>query len=315
MPLKAATDRLYPGIRSSVFSGGRQLGFPFAGVGNYVLFYNKKDFAAAGIPGPPRTWPELTADAIKLTDRARNHYGIYLPLGASEWSSYVWESLLWSNGGELVSKDGKHAAFDSGAGVRALTSWTDLVQRYRAAPRTSYAQAGSYDGAPAFAGHDVSMIIEGQFALATFRDAKIDFGVAPMPVGTSGRSIGGVGVGVASVFDKGATANRASETFLNWLGLPAQGAYLASANGGLPSSPDQLDEPLVRKQIAGDPTYKTFSDQLRSSRSRPTILAYAALSQALYTQIDAALRGSVTPRAALAKAAKQADRALAGGNG
>ena len=129
-----------------------------------------------------------------------------------------------------------------------------------------------------------------------------------MPAGTSGSSIGGIGVGVASVFDKGATANRAAETFLNWLGLPAQGAYLASANGGLPSSPTSSTQPLVQKQIAGDPTYKTFADQLRSSRSRPTILAYAALSQALYTQIDAALRGSVAA-AALAKAA--ADAAIA----
>ncbi|RLV48524.1 ABC transporter substrate-binding protein [Nocardioides mangrovicus] len=306
--LKDVTDRLYPGIRQSVFSGGRQLGFPISGVGNFVLFYNKADFAAAGITRAPQTWPELIADAKKLTVGKR--YGIYIPLGASEWSSYVWETLLWSNGGELLSKDGRHAAFDSPAGVQALTWWTDLVRQEKAAPSTSYAQAGSYDGAPAFAGHDVSMIIEGQFALSVFKDAKIDFGVAPLPAGTTGKAIGAVGVGVASVFDKGARANRAAETFLDWLGQPRQGAYLASSNGGLPSSPDQIDQPLVRKQIAQDPTYTTFSDQLKSSRSRPTVLAYAAVSQALYTQIDAALRGRLSPQAALHKAAQQADAAL-----
>jgi multiple sugar transport system substrate-binding protein len=314
-PLKAVTDRLYPGIRSGLFSHGKQLAFAISGVGNYVLFYNKKDFAAAGITHPPRTWPELTQDAVKLTTADHKRYGIYIPLGASEWSSYVWESLLWANGGELLSKDGKHAAFDGKAGVTALKWWTDLIQRLHAAPTTSYAEAGSFDGAPAFAGHDVSMIIEGQFALQTFRSAKIDFGVAPMPIGTTGKSVGGIGVGVASVFDKGNTANHAAETFLNWIGQPAQGAYLASANGGLPSSPDQLSQPLVKKQIKGDPTYKTFSDQLRSSRSRPTVLPYAGLSQALYTQIDSALRGSQSPQAALRKAKQQADAALAHGNG
>jgi multiple sugar transport system substrate-binding protein len=314
-PLKAVTDRLYPGIRQGLFSHGKQLAFAISGVGNYVLFYNKKDFAAAGIKEPPRTWPELTQDAIKLTTKDHKRYGIYIPLGAAEWISYVWESLLWANGGELLSSNGKHAGFDDRAGVTALKWWTDLTRRYHAAPTTSYAQAGSFDGAPAFAGNDVSMIIEGQFALQTFRSAKIDFGVAPMPVGTTGKSAGGIGVGVASVFDKGATQNHDAETFLNWIGQPAQGAYLAATNGGLPSSPDQLSQPLVRKQIKTDPTYKTFADQLRSSRSRPTILPYAAVSQALYTQIDSALRGSQSPQAALRKARQQADAALAQGSG
>jgi multiple sugar transport system substrate-binding protein len=48
----------------------------------YALFYNKADFAAAGISSPPRTWTEFQADAKKLTTAGR--YGIG-PLKASAW--------------------------------------------------------------------------------------------------------------------------------------------------------------------------------------------------------------------------------------
>jgi hypothetical protein len=68
------------------------------GVGDYVLFYNKKDFAKAGISSPPATWTQLESDAIKLSDPAKHHYGIYIPFGTDEWISYDWESLLWAAG-------------------------------------------------------------------------------------------------------------------------------------------------------------------------------------------------------------------------
>jgi multiple sugar transport system substrate-binding protein len=313
--LTAQTNALYPGIKSALFYKGQQLGLALGGVGDYVLFYNKKDFAKAGIKTPPTTWNEVEADAIKLSNPAKNHYGIYIPLGSSEWISYDWEGLLWANGGQLLNKAGTKVAFDSPAGVKALTTWVNLVQKDHAAPTTSFAQAGSYDGAPAFASDAVSMIIEGQFALSTFRTAKVDFGVAPFPKGTSGKSSTGIGVGVASVFDKGKAANKAAITFLQWLGDPAQGAYLTATSNGLPSAPNQLQEPALKAAAAKDPTYNTFAAQLKSGQSRPTVPAYAAISQALSTQINAALTGHETPQQALKKAAAAGNKAIANGSG
>jgi ABC-type glycerol-3-phosphate transport system substrate-binding protein len=308
--LKPETDALYPGIRTALMYQGKQLGFALGGVGDYCLFYNKTDFKNAGITSPPTTWAEVEQDAIKLSNPAKHHYGIYIPLGSSEWISYLWEGFLWANGGQFLSSDGKSVAFDSKAGVDALTTWVNLIRKDHAAPMNSYAEAGSYDGAPAFAGDNVSMIVEGQFALQPFRDAKIDFGVAPFPTGTSGKSATGIGVGVASVFDHGDSANKAAEEFLQWLGQPAQGAYLTAQSSGLPSAPNQLTQPAVRKEAASDPTYKVFADQLKTGQSRPTIPAYAAISTALSTEIDAALRGTISPADALAKAAQQGNQAI-----
>jgi ABC-type glycerol-3-phosphate transport system substrate-binding protein len=311
--LKTETASLYPGIKSALFYQGQQLGMALGGVGDYVLFYNKKDFAQAGITSPPATWTQVEADAIKLSDPAKHHYGIYIPFGTNEWISYDWESMLWSNGGQFTNAAGTKTEFDSPAGVAALTLWKNLVQKDHAAPTTSYAQAGSYDGAPAFASDAVSMIVEGQWALSEFKG--VDYGVAELPAGTSGHSAVGIGIDVGSVFDHGSSANTAAETFLQWLSAPAQGAYLDSESSGLPSSPAQLSQPAVKKEEASQPTYQVFASQLNTGLSRPTIPAYTAISTDLATEINAALTGSISPAAALAKAASEGNQAISAGSG
>jgi multiple sugar transport system substrate-binding protein len=310
--LKTQTAQLYPGIRSALSYKGKQLGMALGGVGDYVLFYNKSDFKAAGISGPPTTWTQLESDAVKLSNPAKKRYGIYIPFGTAEWISYDWESALWSNGGQLVTPDGSKTAFDSPAGVAALTLWTNLVRKDHAAPTTSYAQAGSYDGAPAFASNAVAMIVEGQWALSEFKN--VDFGVAELPAGTSGHSATNIGIGVASVFDHGTAANNAAITFVQWLSDPAQGAELANLNGGLPSGPSQLTYAAVKQEEAAEPTYSVFANQLTTGQTRPTIPAYTAISTALATEINAALTGGISPSAALAKAAATGDAAIASGS-
>jgi multiple sugar transport system substrate-binding protein len=313
-PLKAETSQLYPGIRSALSYQGKQLGMALGGVGDYVLFYNKTDFAKAGIASPPATWAQVEADAVKLSDPAKKHYGIYIPWGTDEWISYDWESLLWANGGQLLNSSNTKVAFDSPAGVAALTTWVNLVRKDHAAPTTSYAQAGSFDGAPAFASNAVSMIIEGQWAVSEFDTAKLNYGVALVPAGTSGQSAANIGIGVASVFTQGGSAaQNASVTFVKWLAQPAQGAYLTAVSGGLPSAPNQLGQPAVKKEVASQATYQTFAAQLKTGHTRPSVPAYAQVSLDLATEIQAALNGTVTPAQALAKAAAEGNQAIASG--
>ncbi len=311
--LADVTNMLYPGIKSALIYQGKQLGLALGGVGNYLLFYNKDHFKDAGLSLPPATWAEVETSAAKLTDPSKKRYGIYIPLGSSEWISYTWEALLWANGGEILNPDATKVAFNSQAGVDALTTWYNLVVKDKTAPSTSYAQGGSFDGAPAFASGAVSMIIEGQWALAEFD--KINYGVALMPQGTTGKSAANIGIGVATVFDKGAEANTASEAFLNWLGQPEQGGYLTAQSGGLPSAPNQLDQQAVKDQIAKQPTYQTFAQQLTFGHTRPSVPAYAAISQALSDNINLCLTGKLSPQAALSAAETAGNAAIANAGG
>ena len=53
----------------------------------YGLYYNKAQFAAAGISGPPTTWTQLIADAKKLTKGG--HWGLTLEAGQ------IPENITW----------------------------------------------------------------------------------------------------------------------------------------------------------------------------------------------------------------------------
>jgi multiple sugar transport system substrate-binding protein len=312
--LTSETNALYPGIKSALFYNGKQLGMALGGVGDFVLFYNKTDFAKAGISGPPTTWTQLEADAIKLSDPAKKQYGFYVPWGTAEWTSYEWESLLWANGGQLLNSGDTQTAFDSPAGVAALTTWVNLVRKDHAAPTTSYAEAGSFDGAPAFSSNAVAMIVEGQWAVPEFATAKVDYGVALVPAGTSGHSAANIGIGVATVFTQGTSAaQQASIQFVKWLAQPAQGAYLTSTSGGLPSAPAQLQQSAVQKEAATSTGYQTFATQLQTGQTRPTVPAYTQVSLDLATEIQDALNGTVTPSQALAKAASEGNQAISSG--
>ncbi|WP_147341436.1 ABC transporter substrate-binding protein [Actinomadura logoneensis] len=306
--LKQETAGLYPGIKDALFYKGKQLGFARSGVGDIVLFYNKKDFKEAGIANPPATWAELVEDAKKLTDPGKKRFGYYVPLGEAEWITFAWTPLLRANGGDLLTPDGTRSAFNTPQGVKALQTWVDLMTA-KAAPTTSFAQAGSFDGAPAFASHTVSMMANGQWAVDTFKKAGLDFGVAPLPRGDAGPSTS-VGMEVAALLKTSRAQERAGLEFIRYLARPQVGAHLAAANGGLPSAPDQLQQPELKEHIAKDPYYQTFADGLKFGKGRPMTPAYNAVSEALYTEISKALRGRQTAQQALANAAGKADKAL-----
>lgn len=308
--MTSLTNALYPGIRNSLFYRGKQLGMALSGVGDILLFYNKTDFKAAGITSPPKTWAEVVTDAQKLSDPAKHHWGIYVPLGDAEWISYAWEPMLWANGGHFLNSTDTKATFDSKAGVEALTTWVNLIHKYHAAPDRSFAVGGNFDGSPAFASNTVAMLIDGPWDLSTFEKAKIDFGVSEFPAGTKS-SATNIGIGVEALFKKSSAKEAAGLAFMKYMASPSVGAYLAATSGGQPSSPAQLKEPTLEKAVANNPYYHVFAANLATGHVRPISPAYNAVSQDLWTEINDALDGKVSPSAALKKAASEADRALA----
>lgn len=311
--LTAQTNALYPGIKSSLFYRGKQLGMAFSGEGDLVLFYNKADFAAAGISSPPQTWTQLETDAAKLTDPAKKRWGFYVPFGDAEWISFAFEPLLWADGGSLLNSSQTKAAFDSPAGVKALTTWVDFVRTDKVAPDESFAEAGNFDGDPAFESNTVAMFISGQWEISAFTKDKLDYGVAEFPAGTVGRSTN-IGIGVMALLQTTPAEDAAGLNFMKFLSTPAEAAYLTEQSGGLPDSADVLSQPSMKSFIASSPSYNVFAANEQYGQVRPITPAYNAVSQALYTEINAALHGSVTPSQALAIAAKNADTALASNN-
>jgi multiple sugar transport system substrate-binding protein len=306
--LTGLTNQLYPGIRKSLFYRGQQLGMATGGVGDIALFYNKTDFAQAGITSPPTTWAQVAADAAKLTDASAHRYGFYVPTGDAEWISYDWEPVLWGDGGSLLNGSQTKATFDSAAGIKALSTWVNMVRSQKVAPTASYAADGNFDGPTAFASNAVAMITDGPW-LEGEVPKGLDYGVAPYPAGSAGGSTN-IGIGVVALLKTTPAEDQAGLAFIKFLASPAEGAYLTAQSGGLPSSPSQIGQPVL-KQAESAKWYSVFANDLKYGQLRPLNPQWYTASSYLYTQISNAIAGKVTPAQALSTAAHQVDQALA----
>lgn len=164
-----------------------------------VLYYNKDLFKEAGIETPPAdaknawTWDEMIKVAQKLTTDANGKhptdagfdpenivtYGINVPTTEMTWMSFV-----MSNGGGLVSKDGKELLFGSDATIEALQAIADLANVYHVCP--SPAQASSVPTVDtALLTKKVAMSIDGQWSCQTLGEAakteSLNFGIGVLP--------------------------------------------------------------------------------------------------------------------------------------
>jgi multiple sugar transport system substrate-binding protein len=305
--LTALTNDLYAGVRKSVFYRGQQLGMPIAAIGDIALFYNKADFAQAGITSPPTTWTQLEADAAKLTDPSAHRYGFYVPTGDNEWISYDWEPVLWGDGGSLLNANQTKATFDSTAGIKALSTWVNMVRSQKVAPAASYETGGNYDGPDAFTSNAVAMITDGQW-LEGEMSKGLDYGVAPYPAGSAGTSTN-IGEPVVGLLKTTPAQDQAGLTFIKFLASPAEAAYLADQSGGLPSSPAQLSQPVMQKAESAK-FFSVFATNLKYGQTRPLNPQWYTASSYLFTEINDAIAGKVTPAQALSTAATEVDQAL-----
>ena len=97
----------YPASQQTVSPGGKVIGFP-ALIDNLSVIYNKKLFAAAGVPDPSPnwTWDQFRAVAKKLTNPAKHIFGVNYPIGGDLLdTSWRFFPGLWQRGGQILSAE------------------------------------------------------------------------------------------------------------------------------------------------------------------------------------------------------------------
>lgn len=94
------------------------------------LLYNRELFTRAGLDpnSPPTTWAEVQADAKKIAALGNGTVG-YADYSASNEGGWHFTAEIYSQGGSMVTPDGKHAAFDSDAGRAVLTNLQQMRWR------------------------------------------------------------------------------------------------------------------------------------------------------------------------------------------
>lgn len=100
------------------------------------LFWRKDMFKAAALEAP-RTWDDVVAAAKKLTVPEKGQFGIAMAGKPDFQIRQIWETILYSNGGNLIDRSGKVIA-DSPESVRATEIYRAL---FASSPPGSLANA------------------------------------------------------------------------------------------------------------------------------------------------------------------------------
>jgi multiple sugar transport system substrate-binding protein len=302
----------WAGERAVATVNGKVIGIP-ALVDNLAVVYNKTLFARAGLqpPGPGWTWQQFQADAKKLTNLPTKQYGTAYVTPGSEDTVWHWEALLWEAGGQLLSADGKQAAFDSPAGLASLNSLRTMA----VTDKSMYLDPTDSAYANLFNSGKIGMLVTGPWDLSAF--PNVHYGVQIMPTypGTSGghQTISGPDNWV--IFNNGAARVAAAEKFILWLTAPAQLRYFSLHTGDLPTRQSVGNAAGLSQQMnTALPGVSTFTANLANvKQARPQIPQYPKISQILGTMIVSVLLGKSQPQAALSAAAQQVNQVLAAG--
>jgi len=300
----------YVGERDVATVNGKVIGIP-ALVDNLAVVYNKKLFAAAGlpVPGPNWTWQQFTADAQKLTNAATKQYGTAYVTPGTEDTVWHWEALLWEAGGGLLTADNKKAAFDSAAGLESLNTLRTL-----ATDKSVYLDPTDNAYTNLFNSGKIGMLVTGPWDLNSFPD--VDYGVQVMPSypgsAAGHQTISGPDNWV--VFNNGSSQESAAKQFLLWLTAPAQVKAFSLATGDLPTRTSVANAAgfgaQMNKLLPGADTF--ISNLSEVKQARPQIAQYSQISTVLGNMVVSVLLGKSTPQAALTSAASQVNTALAG---
>jgi multiple sugar transport system substrate-binding protein len=251
---------------------GKRCSLPLLGDA-YGLYYNKKEFAAAGITAPPRTLSEFKADAVKLT---RSRGDSYSQLGfmpdfhgyestpghfAAQWGVTYFDA----DGRSQVAKDPGFAAMFTWQQdmVRSLGGFAKL-EKYRT---TFGDEFGSKN--PLHTGQ-VAMGIDGEWRLGMARDAGMnDLAVAPFPVPddqAAGYGKGYITGTIIGIADTSAKKNAAWELVKFMTTDTDAVVSFANAIHNVPSTLAALKSPALDK----DPGFRTFISIAQNPQSTTT---------------------------------------------
>lgn len=277
-----------------------------------ALVYNKGHFRAAGIDPniPPKTWNDLKEYSKKLTldkdgDGKTDQYGFYVPAypgsgPLSIWEVLQWSPYLWQAGGEIIDSAQTKVLFNSEAGVQALTLWKEIYDQLNFSNYSFTHDMGLASGS-------ISMIMDGPWDLPTFRKMKnIDWAVASLPEGPKGKATYIAGESLA-IFKQSKIPD-AAWTFVKWVTQPEIQEMFSISSGYLPIRKSVLEHESYKAFLETDHAMKSFVDQIKIARQRPTIdRYYVNINQFIAEAIEQTLIGNKSPKQVLDEAAEKSN--------
>lgn len=263
--IKAEKDWASKGYDGSLMTlgqvKGKQYGMGFS-LSTPIIYFNadlvKK---AGGDPDNfPKTWEGIFALAKKIDDPANKIYGFHF-----DWDitgNWMWQALVFSNGGTMLTPDEKKVAFDGPAGQKALAALASMVN---AGTMRDVSQATALQdfvtGRLGIWAHSTSRLAgvtkqsQGVFTLRT----------ASFPLGAGAESRLPAGGNVAMITAKDPAKQKAAWEYIKFATGPVGATAMVKGTGYFPANALPAKDPnMLGAFYAANPNHMVAIRQLPS---------------------------------------------------
>ncbi|MEV4411497.1 ABC transporter substrate-binding protein [Catellatospora sp. NPDC049609] len=271
-------------------------------------YYRKDIFAEAGLSAAPKNFDELRDMGRKLTKREG---GKLVRAGLDILANDLRQTflpLLWANGGELFTPDGK-VAFNSPAGVGALQFMTDVILTDKTED-FGFTAPGAATGVPLVQGRAAMMVGHNNVWLEIeknapdlIKDGKIGF----FPIANT-----------RPAMFQGGTLGTVSAKSQSPAAAKALVRYLADSDAALAACKQRGNVPALKalessEYVKANPAVQFAMGNLDAAYSEGGVPAWLEIRGDFKAAIESALLGKKTPQQALDELAAKATEAMARG--
>jgi multiple sugar transport system substrate-binding protein len=271
-------DEFIPSTVETALYEGKYWAVPFNTNAGFV--YYRTDQAAQA----PEDWQTMY-------EEAQQGNGLIYQGAQYEGLTVNFLELLYSAGGDVVNEDGTEATADSQETRDVLTFMVQGVED-GAVPKavTTYMEEESRR---AFEAGTATFMRNWPYAYALAKESKIadDFAVATFPSyqGNQGSGVlGGYNLGISAYSEN----PEGSLAFINFATSPEQQVLMVTKASLPPVTSAVYDDPEAKKAL---PFAAELRDAVAQAEPRPVTPVYPQISEAIYTNVYAALQGDMSP--------------------
>lgn len=304
--LKAHFEGISPnGLQLGVLNGKTYgLAYTFS---TPVLFYNADLFKAAGLDpdNPPKTWAEVKTAALALTKKTKAEgiaTGIFGP-SAGDW---LFQGVLRSNNGSLMSPDRKTLAFAEPASVEAVAMLRDLYDS------GAYTNLDITAAMEAMASGNVGMYLQTsaiQGFLVKGSQGKFDLRASTMPrFGDKPQRPNNSGSALV-ILSRDPLKQRAAWELMKFMTSKEAYTVITSEIGYLPLRADIVDDPkYLGNWVKEHPLIQPNLEQLRMLERWESFPGpnYRQIQKTMMEGAEMAVFGGTDPAAAMQAAQRSA---------
>jgi multiple sugar transport system substrate-binding protein len=298
-----------PGLVAGATYNGQVYGAPF--FEDQGFLYYRKDLLAKAHMSVPQTWEQMESDAATLVHKNYVKYGYVWQGDSYEGLTCNFMEYLGSAGGTVLNSGMNQSTVNSPAGQKALTFMRSLITSGASPSSVTTMQEGQ--AMSAFATGQAAFLRNWDYGYSYANTASSPssvvgkVGVAPLPTFAGQTYPGTSNIGGWNLYINPHSKNvNADLTFIRWMtGTTAQ-TILATQFSEIPTVQSVRTSAAV---VAKNPVLATVPKTRLIPRPAQTP-QYAKVSQAIYTNVNSVLAGSVSPSAGLSAAASQINSAV-----